>query len=56
MTMSNGATVTSDGTVKMKDGTETHMTDGQMMMMDGHMMEGGHSGAMDSGSTGGMNH
>jgi hypothetical protein len=56
MTMSNGATVTSDGTVKMKDGTETHMTDGQMMMMDGHMMEGGHSGAMESGSTGGMNH
>ena len=56
MTMSNGATVTSDGTVKMKDGTETHMTDGQMMMMDGHMMQGAHSGAMESGSTGGMNH
>ncbi len=55
MTMSNGATVTSDGTVKMKDGTETHMTDGQMMM-DGHMMKGGNSGMMDSGSTGGMNH
>jgi len=56
MTMSNGATVTSDGTVKMKDGTETHMTDGQMMKIDGHMMKGGNSGMMDSGSTGGMNH
>lgn len=40
----------------MKDGTETHMKDGQMIMMDGHMMEGGHSGMMGSGSTGGMNH
>jgi hypothetical protein len=56
MTMSNGATVTSNGTVKMKDGTETHMKDGQMMMMDGHMMEGGHSGAMNSNSTGEMSH
>lgn len=56
MTMPNGATVMSDGTVKMKDGTETHMKDGQMIMMDGHMMEGGHSGMMGSGSTGGMNH
>ncbi len=56
MTMSNGATVMSDGTVKMKDGSEAHMKDGQMMMMDGHMMEGGHSGAMSGGSTGGMNH
>ena len=55
MTMSNGATVTSSGTVKMKDGTETHMKDGQMMM-DGHMMEGGHSGARNSGSTGEMSH
>ncbi len=56
MTMSNGATVMSDGTVKMKDGSEMHMKEGQMMMMDGHMMEGGHSGMMNSGSTGGMNH
>jgi hypothetical protein len=32
------------------------MKDGQMMMMDGHMMEGGQSGAMSGGSSGGMNH
>jgi hypothetical protein len=56
MTMSNGATVMGDGTVKMKDGGETHMKDGQMMMMDGHIMEGAHSGMMDTGSAGGMNH
>ena len=56
MAMPNGATVMSDGTVKMKDGGEMHMKDGQMMMMDGHMMEGGQSGAMSGGSTGGMSH
>jgi Domain of unknown function (DUF6799) len=56
MTMSNGTIVMGDGTVKMKDGTEAHMKEGQMMMMDGHMMEGGHSGSMGTGSTGGMNH
>jgi len=56
MTMSDGTTVTTDGSVKMKDGSETRMKDGQMMMMDGHMMEGGQSGAMSGGSTGGMNH
>jgi hypothetical protein len=55
MTMTNGATVTPDGTVKMKDGGETHMKDGQMMMMDGHMIEGEHNSMM-GGSTGGMNH
>ncbi len=55
MTMSDGTTVTTDGTIKMKDGTQTHMKDGQMMMMDGHLMEGGHSGMMGGGSTGGMN-
>jgi hypothetical protein len=56
MTMSNGTTVMNDGTVTMKDGTKTHMKEGQMMMMDGHIMEGGHSGMMEGGSTGGMSH
>jgi hypothetical protein len=41
MTMSNGTTVMPDGTVKMKDGAQTHMKNGQMIMMDGHIMEGG---------------
>jgi hypothetical protein len=56
MTMSNGATVMTDGTVKTKDGGETHMKEGQMMMMDGHMMDGGNSGMMGGGSTAGMGH
>jgi uncharacterized protein YdeI (BOF family) len=54
MTMSNGTTVMSDGTVKMKGGVETHMKDEQTMMMDGHMMEGGHGGMMESGHNGMM--
>jgi hypothetical protein len=41
MAMSNGAQVMGDRTVKMKNETETHMKDGQIMMMDGHMMNGG---------------
>jgi hypothetical protein len=56
MTMSNGATVMTDGTVKTKDGRETRMKEGQMMMMDGHMMDGGNSGVMGAASTAGTGH
>ena len=41
MTMSNGAVVMPDGTVKTPGGQELHMKDGQMMMMDGTIMDGG---------------
>lgn len=46
ITMSNGTTVDPDGTVKMKDGTQTQMKNGEMIMMDGHIMEGGKAMAM----------
>ena len=41
MTMSDGTKVMTNGMVKMKDGTEKPMKDGQMMTMDGKIMEGG---------------
>jgi hypothetical protein len=41
MTMSNGAIVMPDGTVKLPGGQEDHIKDGQMMMMDGTIMDGG---------------
>jgi hypothetical protein len=41
MTMSNGAVVMSDGTVKLPGGQVLHMKNGQMMMMDGTIMDGG---------------
>jgi len=41
MTMSNGATVAPDGTVRLPGGEEVHMKDGQMMIMDGTIMDGG---------------
>lgn len=41
MTMSNGAVVMRDGTVRLRDGELLHMKDGQMMMMDGTIMDGG---------------
>src|SRR5215469_5605689 len=56
ISMSNGATVMTDGTVKTKAGRETRMKEGQIMMMDGHMMEGGNSGMMGGASTAGMGH
>jgi hypothetical protein len=30
-----------DGTVKLPNGQELHLKDGQMMMMDGTIMDGG---------------
>ena len=56
MSLSNGATVMTDGTVRTKDGHDTRMKEGQMMMMDGHIMEGGNSGMMGGASTAGMGH
>jgi len=41
ITMSNGAVVIPDGTVKLPGGQKVHMKDGQMMMMDGTIMDGG---------------
>jgi hypothetical protein len=41
MTMSNGAVVMANGTVKLPGGQELRLKDGQMMMMDGTIMEGG---------------
>lgn len=41
MTMSNGAVVMPDGTVKEPGGEQLYMKDGQMMMMDGTIMDGG---------------
>ena len=41
MTMSNGAVVMRDGTVKLPGGQEIRMKNGQMMMMDGTIMDGG---------------
>jgi hypothetical protein len=35
--LTNGATVASDGTVKMKDGTTTMLKDGQYIDMDGNI-------------------
>ncbi len=55
MIMSNGTKVEPSSTVIMKDGTETHMKEGQMMM-NGHMMAGGHAGMMEGGSTKKMSH
>src|SRR5260370_40061750 len=41
MTMSNGAVVMVDGTVKLPNGQELHVKDGQMSEMYGAMMDGG---------------
>ena len=47
LTMSDGTIMTTDGVAKRKDGTRTHLTNGQMMMMDGKIMEGGKAAAME---------
>ena len=45
-TMSDGTIVEVDGTVKLKNGTEFHLQDGEMIMMDGHLMKGGKAAPM----------
>ena len=47
VTMSDGTIMTTDGVAKRKDGTQTHLTNGQMMMMDGKIIEGGKAAAME---------
>ncbi len=39
MTMTNGTKVTMNGMMKMKDGKEMQLQEGQIMMLDGKMME-----------------
>lgn len=41
MTMSNGSKVMPGGMVKMKNGHEMHLKNGEMMMKDGYVMKGG---------------
>jgi hypothetical protein len=41
MTMSNGAIVTPDGTLRLSGHEPLHLKDGQMVMMDGTIMDGG---------------
>jgi hypothetical protein len=41
LTMSNGAVVMPDGTVKLPGGEQLHLKNGQMVMMDGTIMDGG---------------
>jgi hypothetical protein len=41
LTMSNGAVVMPDGTVKLPGGEQLDLKDGQMVMMDGAIMDGG---------------
>ena len=46
ITLSDGAMVEVDGTVKSKDGKIFHLHDGEMIMMDGHLMKGGKAAPM----------
>ncbi len=39
--MPDGTKVTTSGVVKMKDGEEKHLGNGDMMLMNGHLMKGG---------------
>jgi hypothetical protein len=41
ITMSDGALVMPDGTIRKPGGKVEHLKDGQMMMMDGTIMDGG---------------
>jgi hypothetical protein len=47
ITLTDGAKVEVDGTVKSRDGTEFHLHDGEMIMMDGHLMKGGKATTMN---------
>ena len=40
-TLSNGAKVTMNGKILLKDGKETQLQEGQIVMLDGKMIEGG---------------
>jgi hypothetical protein len=46
MTLTNGATVSTDGTVKMQEGTSTQLKDGDCVYMDGKMSSGMKKGSM----------
>ncbi len=46
VTLTNGATVMADGSMKMKDGTTKQLKDGDCVYMDGKMMNGMKKGAM----------
>ena len=51
MTTTNGHKVMPDGTMKMPDGKDMRMQEGQIMTMDGKMMEGGktmHDGNLET--------
>jgi hypothetical protein len=41
ITMSNGAVVAPDGTIRLPGGGQVRLKDGQMVMMDGTIMDGG---------------
>jgi len=41
MAMPDGTKVTTTGVVKMGNGEEKHLSNGEMILMDGHMMKGG---------------
>ncbi|MGO9607611.1 MAG: DUF6799 domain-containing protein [Candidatus Binataceae bacterium] len=46
MTMPDGTKVTTAGVVKMGNGEEKHLSNGDMILMDGHMMKGGQATPM----------
>jgi hypothetical protein len=46
ITLSDGAIVEVDGTVKSRDGRIFHLQEGEMIMMDGHLMKGGKAASM----------
>jgi len=46
ITLSDGAIVEVDGTVKSKDGKIFHLQDGEIILMDGHLMKGGKTAPM----------
>lgn len=47
VTMPNGSKVMPDGMIKMRNGREVHLQNGEMMMMDGYIMKGGKAKAME---------
>jgi hypothetical protein len=46
ITLSDGAIIEVDGTVKSKDGKIFHLQDGEIILMDGHLMKGGKAAPM----------